>query len=481
MNRWDRMPERAPDANERQAARPLEADEIPQRREIRATPNENGHRKTLWATSALHADRAHNPPSEKRALEADESSQRREIRATPNENLTIAVRAGNARVKMNARPTEAMTRKRQRTTEVDETARTPPIPEWLVQANFGECFGTNVGTNISFRKYSRSQRSPASERRGQVLWEFKSKLSQAQLSTLDLAIKKYDDINEVALQNVAAETHAYRKAMAVLFVEPLRRRVLLLKELARRTCIQPSTTLSHWIHLLMFQRLLGIQDSAEERQTTKAFEAEANLHRAAVPRAVCANEIDLAATWLRQNCTNGLQMSLALRLAFVLGQRISDLLQIEVLDIEIVSGVVTIVLRYTKTSRRSKPNAIWIPKYFAQLQREVWELASNRRLLGRKFLFLSEMTKTERQKASCTISRALTHVDPALSHKGVRRGGLQAWARAGTPAKLLCYLSGHKSEETLARYLNWNSQLAAVPMQLNMFAERATQEMQTRM
>lgn len=53
------------------------------------------------------------------------------------------------------------------------------------------------------------------------------------------------------------------------------------------------------------------------------------------------------------------------------------------------------------------------------------------------------------------IMLALRSVDPSLNQRAIRRGALQHMARAGVPIEDLMVFSGHKSRDTLNRYLRW--------------------------
>jgi len=171
------------------------------------------------------------------------------------------------------------------------------------------------------------------------------------------------------------------------------------------------------------------------------------------------------------------RLRLALLLSFGMGQRVSDVLQAEALDVALIRGYVVVTLRYTKTSRKTRPTTIHIPMSFDDLADRIWALATQRRLLGRPFLFLADMNDKTREMASSAISKALVKVNPQLSQRGIRRGGLQAWARAGLPPENLMYLSGHTSQQMLERYLNWGAHMLHQAHKLERFAAKAVDEL----
>lgn len=58
-------------------------------------------------------------------------------------------------------------------------------------------------------------------------------------------------------------------------------------------------------------------------------------------------------------------------------------------------------------------------------------------------------------RTGLVVNEALRAVNPVLSQRAIRRGSLQAMAAAGTDFETLRTFSGHTSDETLKRYLDW--------------------------
>jgi hypothetical protein len=59
------------------------------------------------------------------------------------------------------------------------------------------------------------------------------------------------------------------------------------------------------------------------------------------------------------------------------------------------------------------------------------------------------------------VNLALRTANANYSVRAIRRGALQAMAADGAPDDVLVIFSGHKSAETLHRYLNWGAKSAA--------------------
>jgi hypothetical protein len=56
---------------------------------------------------------------------------------------------------------------------------------------------------------------------------------------------------------------------------------------------------------------------------------------------------------------------------------------------------------------------------------------------------------------------ALRTANPDYTVRAIRRGALQAMSLDGAPDEVLVIFSGHKSMDTLHRYLNWGAKSAA--------------------
>jgi integrase len=71
-----------------------------------------------------------------------------------------------------------------------------------------------------------------------------------------------------------------------------------------------------------------------------------------------------------------------------------------------------------------------------------------------EFLFPAASAK-DRMANGRVLLEALRAVDPSMGQRAIRRGALQHMAREEVPLPTLMLFSGHKSEDTLRRYLRW--------------------------
>jgi integrase len=150
----------------------------------------------------------------------------------------------------------------------------------------------------------------------------------------------------------------------------------------------------------------------------------------------------------------------ALRVAFHLGQRMGDVLNLtapctkRIVDPTSGMTFLSILFRQGKTTRVLQPFALHLPETMpaAQALRELDQARSGRPL------FVEE-GEDEKRKMLDTISKCLQTVNPLLRCLSIRRGGLQAMALGGIPTHVLLHHSRHASMKNLERYLGWGELL----------------------
>lgn len=164
-------------------------------------------------------------------------------------------------------------------------------------------------------------------------------------------------------------------------------------------------------------------------------------------------------------------LELSLRVAYVLGQRLGDIFNLQVEDIgELLDPLtgctfVYLTFRQTKTSRRTQPYTLHIRKNTptaarqfvgmsmskeADLATALFKFARERK--GQEYLFASVAEKLPLMKK---IGASLRLVHAELNVLSVRRGGLQVMALSGMSTATLLAHSRHTTEKTLHRYLGW--------------------------
>jgi integrase len=149
-------------------------------------------------------------------------------------------------------------------------------------------------------------------------------------------------------------------------------------------------------------------------------------------------------------------LAAALKLAFLLGQRMGDVLNLRsrctscIKDAATSAAFLTILFRVGKTTRKTQPYRLHLPVDH-EVAKALKNLDENR---PEQYLFVSHDVNAKSQ-ALATIKAALVGVNTNLMVLSVRRGGLQAMALAGCSTETLLAHSRHRSLDTLNRYLNW--------------------------
>ena len=145
----------------------------------------------------------------------------------------------------------------------------------------------------------------------------------------------------------------------------------------------------------------------------------------------------------------------ALNLAYVWGQRISDVIQLGTDDFTwewFGAKRFTTTVRRGKVIRHIGPYSLSISD--GQLARQVATFVGHRRQQGHQFLFTDTNTQPQRDHMGRQIRDLLKLVNPELEQRSIRRGGLTRMARQGVPiAVIRTMFSKHASEPMLMRYL----------------------------
>jgi hypothetical protein len=169
-------------------------------------------------------------------------------------------------------------------------------------------------------------------------------------------------------------------------------------------------------------------------------------------------------------------LEIGILLAWMFGQRISDVLQLHANDVEVFNGFqnmtrhqsgsppsakqtsrtqkfIVITVRRGKTIGTTGPFTLHIPSHLS-IARWVKNLAHRHR--GR-FLFTGEVENSKRSRArmSASTRNAMKMMGEQLEARSVRRGGLQAMAAMGmTMETIQTFFSQHRSIRMLREYLD---------------------------
>jgi hypothetical protein len=143
-------------------------------------------------------------------------------------------------------------------------------------------------------------------------------------------------------------------------------------------------------------------------------------------------------------------------MTFIYGQRISDMVQLAVYDLEVQPDFLVITVRRGKTFTTAKPYALWLKRHRYPTE-ELIEVAISAKKLNRIFLFSETNSEAERTKILQTIHEMIVCVNDNLELRSLRRGGLHLMALNNQPLTSIIKFSRHSDIDMLMRYLNWGT------------------------
>jgi hypothetical protein len=157
-------------------------------------------------------------------------------------------------------------------------------------------------------------------------------------------------------------------------------------------------------------------------------------------------------------------LSIVMTFAYVMGQRISDMLQLGSHDIytKTFNGqdYLVVIIRRGKTIGMRNPYTLFIPM-------EIWPaadllyLAQRATKMDRLFLLSKQNHPRDLEKMSGLCRDMLSSISTDLELRSLRRGGLQRMANDGAPLDAILQFSHHATPEMLMRYLGWGANLAS--------------------
>ena len=199
------------------------------------------------------------------------------------------------------------------------------------------------------------------------------------------------------------------------------------------------------------KKLLGEAPAAEDAKILRHLEATAAT-QVDTRRQVKPMTTAMAHSLLKIHETKVDAMILSILVAFLAGQRISDILQLAKNDITSEGSHLVIAIRRGKVVPMIGPYTIALSKssYVAQA---LLSLAAVRD----GFLFSENNSDRERLDLQALVRKTVMQIDPGLEGKSIRKGGLQAMALRGEPLQNILLVSKHTSTNMLMRYLEWGA------------------------
>lgn len=205
----------------------------------------------------------------------------------------------------------------------------------------------------------------------------------------------------------------------------------------------------YWSAMTKAAQVLGIPITAEMRIHGKVLGHLKDQEDSRRPTKPATEEQIAAATKKLQKYP---RLALALWIAFLLGQRVGDTLQVETSQLTLIDDRASgnhflgITYRRGKTIKRRQPFTLHL-KANHPIAKQLWETRPDETRLFCKDSFRLEALEILRD--------ALKSVDDELGVLSVRRGGLQKMALDGASLETLMHHGRHSSVELLNRYLGW--------------------------
>lgn len=225
--------------------------------------------------------------------------------------------------------------------------------------------------------------------------------------------------------------------------------------LARK--LSPTTAATYWTAFTTVLKALKQEVTQDDKKYGKLLESRAVMHpvKHAVPMTLTH-----VATVLHLEPLHPLTVLIVL--AFVGGQRISDMLRLAAADVfpePSGKGLLITVRRGKTVALVGRPYTIPIPATTSfgewNLCSRLLEWRTSRTKDGHMFLWTENDEEKSRNESSAFTSRLLAMVSPDLEIRSVRRGGLIRMATMAIPLKTILLFSQHQSESMLHRYLDW--------------------------
>lgn len=263
------------------------------------------------------------------------------------------------------------------------------------------------------------------------------------------------------------------------------RRILFLSDFAPQSrfeafeliCYQrqlaPTTAMTYWTTWLGVQKALGITPCDADPRTTKILKARAAAYPVQFPTPATLADMELLVTTFRDAFPS---LAAIAMMAFILGQRISDMVQLAVFDIQPTERELMITVRRGKTMSVSPPYTLWMNRNQYPTE-TIIEVAAQAKREGRLFLLSELNSDEERSQIGETIRDMLTSVNDRLELRSIRRGGLQRMAGSGVPISTVLHFSRHADEQMLMRYLSWGAHAAERQQVMLQVVESMTRDM----
>jgi len=263
-------------------------------------------------------------------------------------------------------------------------------------------------------------------------------------------IEKWTQRHQAFKTFSAAYMSAQRRMLVVAQLPP-EDRFEEFEKICFQRCIAPTTAETYWTTLLSIQRSLCLDVSEADTRITRIIKARSVAFPTNFPTPASLSDVESLVKVFNNEFPS---LVAVMTLTFILGQRISDMVQLSVTDLEVQEKFLLITVRRGKTFTTAKPYTLWLRRHTFPTE-ELIEVAARSRKANRMFLLTETNSEAERAKVLNVIKDLLFSVNDNLELRSIRRGGLHLMAQNGHPLTTILNFSRHADQDMLMRYLDW--------------------------
>lgn len=222
------------------------------------------------------------------------------------------------------------------------------------------------------------------------------------------------------------------------------------EKLCYERSVAPTTAEGYWTTWLSVQKALSIRASNSDARVSKLLKARSVAYPVAFPAPATMSDIcSLTTLFFNEHPS----ITTIVAIAFLNGQRISDMIQLGTADLVFDDEFLMITVRRGKTiSVTSHPYTLWMRRNSTVVE----TMITMKKNAGTRLFLLSLFnSEVERDRILDTVRQMLLSVNEELELRSIRRGGLQRMAQLGFSMDTILEFSRHSGVPMLMRYLNW--------------------------
>ena len=217
--------------------------------------------------------------------------------------------------------------------------------------------------------------------------------------------------------------------------------------------IAATTAFTYWTTWLSIQKALDLVSPHSDARVTRILRARSVTYPVDFPQPLVVEHVRTLRAMYEQSHP---MLTTLIVVAWMLGQRFGDIIQLATSDVIFTEHLVTITVRRGKVMATQPPFTLFLEpdSYPATSLRQLVSAAQS---IAQLYICTASNAVDERAAVALMASTMLVTIDDSLELRSIRRGGLQHMAQEGIPLSAILNFSRHTSENMLLRYLNWGA------------------------